>query len=66
MADGVIDCTGEPEAFNTGVGLLHPGGRYVMVGLTGGRATPAILDHVVRQEIKSEEASARLGALMRP
>ncbi len=46
MADVVIDCTGEPEAFNTGVGLLHPGGRYVMVGLTGGRATPAILDHV--------------------
>jgi hypothetical protein len=52
MADGVIACTGEPEAFNTGVGLLHPGGRYVMVGVTGGQATPAILDHVVRHEIQ--------------
>jgi len=52
MADVVIDCTGDPEAFNTGVGLLHPGGRYVIGGLTGGRVTPAILDYVVRQEIQ--------------
>ena len=52
MADVVIDCTGDPGAFNVGVSLLHPGGRYVLVGLTGGRATPAILDHVVRQEIQ--------------
>ncbi|MBI5969048.1 MAG: alcohol dehydrogenase catalytic domain-containing protein [Deltaproteobacteria bacterium] len=52
MADVVIDCTGDPEAFNVGLQLLHPGGRYVMVGLTGGRVTPAIMDHVVRQEIQ--------------
>jgi len=52
MADVIIDCTGDPEAFNTGIDLLHPGGKYVMVGLTGGRVTPAIMDHVVRREIQ--------------
>ncbi len=52
MADVVIDATGDPEAFNLGVDLLHPGGKYVMVGLTGGRVTPAIMDYIVRQEIQ--------------
>ncbi len=52
MADVVIDCTGDPEAFNAGVDLLHPGGKLVLVGLTGGRATPAVMDHVVRREIQ--------------
>ena len=52
MADVVIDCTEDPEAFNPGVELLHPGGRYVMVGLTGGKNTPVTMDHVVRREIQ--------------
>ena len=63
MADVVIDCTGDPGAFNVGVSLLHPGGRYVLVGLTGGRVTPAILDHVVRQEIQVRGGLGQAGCM---
>jgi len=63
MTDVVIDCTGDPGAFNVGVSLLHPGGRYVLVGLTGGRVTPAILDHVVRQEIQVRGGLGQAGCM---
>jgi len=52
MADVVVECTGHPAAAQQGVDVLHPLGRLVLVGMSGGREVPLRTDLVIRKELQ--------------
>ncbi len=52
MADVAVECTGHPAAAQQGVDVLHPLGRLVLVGMSGGREVPLRTDLVIRKELQ--------------
>lgn len=52
MADLAVECTGVPSSIATGPRLLHPLGRYVLVGSTGGgREVGLVTDRWILNEL---------------
>lgn len=49
--DVVFECSGAPDALDSGIHLLRKGGRLVAVAFTGGRPVSLDLDHVVSHEL---------------
>jgi 2-desacetyl-2-hydroxyethyl bacteriochlorophyllide A dehydrogenase len=57
--DGVIEAAGRPAAAQTALERLAPGGRLVLVGLTGASSVPIPLDSVV---VSDQEILGSLGS----
>jgi threonine dehydrogenase-like Zn-dependent dehydrogenase len=49
-ADVVLELSGAPYAFAEGLDVLRPGGRYAVVGQTGGPLTPVQAALIVRKQ----------------
>ena len=51
MVDLAIECTGSAAAIQTGFKLVKPLGRFVLVGLAGGKEIGIVTDRLVMNEI---------------
>lgn len=52
FADIVVCCVGSPNAIETGLNLVKPLGKFVLVGLTGNKKTDLQTDKIVTNELQ--------------
>jgi L-iditol 2-dehydrogenase len=51
-ADCVIDCSGDPNAINEGIGLLRKGGKFIALGIAHDAIIPFVFNHAVLNVIE--------------
>src|SRR5580704_16818650 len=51
-ADGIMEFTGHPQAFNEGLDLIRRGGRYVVVGQLGSGTTTIKPSLIVSKQLR--------------
>ena len=51
-ADCVIDCSGDPDAINEGIGLLRKGGKFIALGISHDALIPFAFNQAVLSVIE--------------